>query len=144
MLSIRSLRSIVDKFLSTLLYFKLLTKLLPKTSLSIEEKVKIPLNYIVTSSILICLLLFGTLKLYEMQFISSYELLIPLGVLLVSFVLLLFSSYKKAHRIKEYNCGEKDSVEIAPFYFHLNDKYLKVLHYSSRVFLGVIILVGVI
>ena len=135
---------LIGSVVLTLLYFKVLTKLLPKTSEDIKESVSIPLNYILTSSILVCLLLFGIFQLYNMNVISLYELIVPLGIIVLSVVLLIFSNYTKAHRMKEYNCGEKDSVVIAPFYFHLNEKYVKLLHYITIAFLVVIVLVGVV
>jgi len=128
----------------TLLYFKVLTKLLPKSSFSEGEKTVIPLNYLITSSLLVFLLFFGIFKLYNMAYISFYELVIPLCILLISFLLVIISSYKKAHRVDVYHCGEKDDVILAPFYFHIKAKYLKLLQVIAIAFLLVIILIGVV
>jgi len=128
----------------TLLYFKVLTKMLVSSTITKEKNRSLPLNYIITSFILVFLIFLGVFKLYTMTYISFYELLIPLSILVISFVLLMFSSYKKAHRVKEYHCGEKDSIIIQPFYFHINSKYLQVLQYIAIGFFMLIILIGVV
>ena len=128
----------------TLLYFKVLTKLLPQSLSKKPQNIVIPLNYIITSFILIILLFGGIFVLYNMNLISYYELIIPFGIIILSFLMLIFSNYSKAHRIKEYNCGEKDNIVLAPFYFHLHKKYLKLLHYSTIVFLVIIIFIGIV
>ncbi|MEA3289306.1 MAG: proton-conducting transporter membrane subunit [Campylobacterota bacterium] len=128
----------------TLLYFKVVTKLLTQDNTvetSIEEK--IPLTYIFTSSALTILLVFGIYEAYIYGFMGNLEIGIAAFVFVLTFVLLYFSKYKKAHRVKEYNCGEKDTVELGAFYFDMDEKYQKLITAIAILLISLIIIGGI-
>jgi ech hydrogenase subunit A len=135
---------LIGSVVLTLLYFKVLTKLLPKDTIQSSDSSIIPTTYLLTSLSLVFLLLYGVFKIYSMGYIGLYELLIPSVILGLSCVLLFVSSFKKAHRINEYNCGEKDIVQIQPFYFHLHTQYLNYAKYISIVAFILIVLMGLV
>jgi ech hydrogenase subunit A len=133
---------LIGSVVLTLLYFKVLTKLLPKDTIQSSDSSIIPTTYILTSLSLVFLLLYGVFKIYTLEYIGFYELLIPTVILVLSCVLLFFSSFKSAHRVNEYNCGEKDPVLIQSFYFHLNSRYIDYAKYISIGFFLLILVVG--
>jgi len=129
----------------TLLYFKVLTKLLCSNSTCMTKeqvKDKIPLTFLSTSLALVGLLFFGIYEVYLMGYMSLDELLIPSSIFILSLILLMMSSYKSAHRVKEYNCGEKDEVEIQPFYFQLKDKHVVFIRYIAIIAFLAMIIIG--
>ncbi len=135
---------LIGSVVLTLLYFKVITKFLVKTTLEITEPNPMPLTFTFTSLILVVLLFAGMFQLYFMGSLELYEFLIPLIIIILCLLLIAFTSYNKAHRVKEYNCGEKESVEIEPFYFRIRDKYLKKLQYISIAAMTVILIIGLI
>lgn len=128
----------------TLLYFKVMTKLLLAQPLQTQESSKIPMIFLGTSYALVGLLVYGIYKVYLLGYISFAELLIPLGIFILTLILLMLSSYKGAHRVKEYNCAEKDEVSIQAFYFSLKDQYLNYVKYISILAFISIVLIGAI
>jgi ech hydrogenase subunit A len=128
----------------TLLYFKVMTKLLLVTPTVNEENASIPMIFLNTSFALTGLLFCGIYYVYHLGYISLVELLIPLVIFILSLILLKISSYKGAHRVKEYNCGEKDQVNIQAFYFTLRDRYLDYIRYISILAFITIIFIGAI
>ena len=109
----------------TLLYFKVLTKLFAKDMDEKKEPVKISKYYTLPSFLLLALLIVGIYLMFSMNFLSGAQTLIP--TLLIAIVPLLFVTlgFKNAHRVKEYNCGEKEDIQLGMYYFHISDKVQK-------------------
>lgn len=129
----------------TLLYFKVVTKLLVKDKTIKQDKdIGISYNFTFTSSLLTLFLVFGIYKLYSYNLFGSIELIISSLLILITFLLLYFSNYKKADIVKEYNCGEKDSISLNAFYFDIDKKYKKAIVYISMVLIVSIIIGGVL
>lgn len=128
-----------------LLYFKVATKLLTINKEKNTEQLNqvIPLTYKFTSFSLAGLLVFGIYETYVYQFLTLIQIAVPIIILLVTFILLYFSNYKMAHRVKEYNCGEKGGVSLSAFYFDIDDKYKKNIVNISIVLMIFILIVGV-
>lgn len=124
----------------TLLYFKVVTKIFAKDVDTKTLHVKISKFYTIPSFVLLFLLFAGIYILFESRILSSLEVIIPL-VLIVA-VPLLFATilFKNAHRVKEYNCGEKDEVKLSMYYFYLPDTLKKAISLTALV--GMIILVA--
>ena len=127
----------------TLLYFKVATKLLTASKTKQVLNENIPLTYILTSFSLVALLIFGIYESYIYNFLTANQILIPTIILVVTFVLLYFLNYKIAHRVKEYNCGEKDKISLSAFYFDIDEKYKKIIFIVSILLIILILLVGV-
>ena len=128
----------------TLLYFKVVTKLFAKDADAKKESyIPLPKLYMIPSSILVSLLIIGVIVSFEMQLLSSMEIIIP--SILIAIVPLFFASvlFKNAHRVKEYNCGEKDEVSLNMYYFDVPDKYKRVISVVAML-LMVVLLVGVL
>ncbi|NOR57351.1 MAG: pesticidal protein Cry5Ba, partial [Sulfurimonas sp.] len=128
----------------TLLYFKVVTKLFAKDANSEKASYKpLPKLYMIPSSILVSLLIIGVVVSYEMQLLTSMEIIVP--SLLIAIVPILFASllFKKAHRVKEYHCGEKEELSLNMYYFDLPQKYKKVIN-TIAIILMVVLLVGVL
>jgi len=107
----------------TLLYFKVVTKLFAKdVDAKKENYVQIPKLYMIPSSILVSLLIIGILVSFDMKLLSSMEIIVP--SILIAIVPVLFASllFKKAHRVKEYHCGEKEELSLSMYYFDISDK----------------------
>ena len=111
----------------TLLYFKVATKLLSAQKNTEVSNKDIPLTYIFTSFSLVILLLIGVYKSYVYDFLTLTQILIPTIIFILTFILLYFSHYKTAHRVKEYNCGEKDKINLSAFYFDIDEKYKNIM-----------------
>lgn len=111
----------------TLLYFKVVTKLFAKdvdfeqtnTKSDSFEHVEISKFYTIPSFLLLILLIIGIYISFAKELLSSAEIIVPL--LLIALVPMLFALliFKKAHRVKEYNCGEKDDIQLNMYYFHM-------------------------
>ncbi|MBU1658929.1 pesticidal protein Cry5Ba [bacterium] len=103
----------------TLLYFKVVTKLFAKDADVKSRHVEISKFYTIPSFLLVFLLLIGMYISFERAFLSSLEIVVPL--VLIALIPALFSLllFKKAHRVKEYNCGEKDDIQLSMYYFHM-------------------------
>ena len=112
----------------TLLYFKVVTKLFAKdVEVKIQRDTVIPKLYTVPSFILLTLLVLGVYVSFDMKLLSSMEIVVP--SILIAIVPLLFGVllFKKAHRVKEYHCGEKDELQLSMYYFDISDRYKKVI-----------------
>ena len=70
---------------------------------------------------------------FDMKLLTSLQIIVP--TLLILGVPLLFASlsFKKAHRVKEYHCGEKDELSLSMYYFNIPDSYKKYIHYIALV-----------
>ncbi|MCX6076138.1 MAG: proton-conducting transporter membrane subunit [Campylobacterales bacterium] len=103
----------------TLLYFKVVTKLFVKDVETKTVDIKISKFYTIPSYLLLILLVVGIYISFELELLSSLEIIVPL--FLVAIVPLLFALilFKKADRVKEYNCGEKDDIQLNMYYFHM-------------------------
>ncbi|MEA1917916.1 MAG: proton-conducting transporter membrane subunit [Campylobacterota bacterium] len=112
----------------TLLYFKVVTKLLAKDEDSPKiEKKPIPKLYTIPSYALLILLIIGIFVSYKMDFLSGAEIIVP--TILIAVVPALFTTliFKNATRVKEYYCGEKDEIKLSMFYFNIDDSYKKII-----------------
>ncbi len=130
----------------TLLYFKVVTKLLPKNkSVQLEEgKIKIPLSYQITSFALVFLLIIGVLGSLRFEILDFYEIVVPailIGIVPILFYLLPFANIK---RTNEYNCGEKDEIELSAYYFGITSQVKKAIFYISISLLISIIVGGLV
>lgn len=124
----------------TLLYFKVVTKLFAKDVDSQAMHVKISKFYVVPSFLLLFLLVVGIDVSLELELLNSLELIVPLlliGVIPFLFMTILF---RNAHRVKEYNCGEKDEVVLNMYYFNMPESVKKYIMIIST--LGMFILVA--
>lgn len=127
----------------TLLYFKVVTKLFAKDVEAKVEKVEISGYYTVPSAILILLLILGIYISFNLNFLSGAEIIVPF--ILIAVVPLLFATllFKKAHRVKEYNCGEKDEIKLNMYYFHM-PSYIQKAIMSVAIFGMWILIMGVL
>lgn len=127
----------------TLLYFKVLTKLFAKDVDSKSKHQKISKYYTIPSFILLILLIVGIYISFDMKLLSAMEIIIPL--LLIAIVPVLFATvlFKGAHRVKEYHCGEKDSLELSMYYFKMPSIIEKNISLIA-ITLMVILIVGVL
>ncbi len=127
----------------TLLYFKVVTKLFAKevNSEKVEHRV-IPKLYTVPSFILLALLIIGIYISFDMKLLKGMEIIVP--SLLIAIVPLLFASilFKKAHRVKEYHCGEKEELQLSMFYFDMPESYKKAIAVIAMASM-IILVVGV-
>lgn len=103
----------------TLLYFKVVTKLFAKDVDAKPLHVSISGFYTLPSALLVVLLFAGIYIAFEKELLSAMEITVPL--FLIAVVPLLFATllFKKAHRVKEYNCGEKDEIKLSMYYFDM-------------------------
>ncbi|MCW8894335.1 MAG: proton-conducting transporter membrane subunit [Sulfurimonas sp.] len=125
----------------TLLYFKVLTKLLAKdVSQEKEIHVDIPKLFTVPSFALLALLVMGVYVLYEKEFLTTAQVFVP--VVLIAVVPLLFATllFKKAHRVKEYHCGEKEEPQLNMYYFEIARSYKMAITVVATVLILVLIL----
>ena len=127
----------------TLLYFKVVTKLLTTAKGEEQPEEKIPLSYLATSFSLVGLLLLGIYEIYKTGLLSLGEALIPAFIISLTLVLLYFVKLKNAHLVKEYNCGEKDAVVLSAYYFDIDEKYKKIIAYISIALMVVILTAGI-
>ncbi len=127
----------------TLLYFKVVTKLLTTAKGEEQQEEKIPLSYLAASFSLVGLLLLGIYEIYKTGLLSLGEALIPAFIISLTLVLLYFVKLKNAHLVKEYNCGEKDAVVLSAYYFDIDEKYKKIIAYISIALMVVILTAGI-
>ena len=127
----------------TLLYFKVVTKLFAKDMDKKQERVRISNYYLIPSFLLVAMLLVGIYVSFSMEFLTSLEVIVP-TILIVGIPLLFtFVVFKKAHRVKEYHCGEKDELELSMYYFEIPSSYKKTISFVA-LFLMIILVLGVI
>jgi len=127
----------------TLLYFKVLTKLIAQDN-KVYEKISIDLTYIVTSFILVGLLCFGIYVSYLYNFMTHLEILLATVLILTTFVMLFFVNFKNIKKVSAYNCGEKDTIKLSAYYFEVSDKYKELIFYISLFLIGLIVYMGMI
>ena len=128
----------------TLLYFKIVTKLFAKDSDAEVEKRDISLFYKVPSYLLVMMLFIGIYVSFQNNFLTNFEIFISTALLLLIPIFLEFFLFKKADRVKEYCCGEKDELEVSMYYFDLSDglkRWIRVLSYIfiATLFIGVLL-----
>jgi len=125
----------------TLLYFKVLTKLFAK-DIDTKESSKIIISkyYSYTSFALVALLVLGIFVSYKMQLLNSFEIFIPTLLILTTLILFASTFFKKAHRVKEYYCGEKERLSVNMYYFNIPESFIKTVHLVSVLFLIVLVL----
>ncbi|QOY52916.1 proton-conducting transporter membrane subunit [Candidatus Sulfurimonas baltica] len=113
----------------TLLYFKVVTKLFAK-DVDHKEKlhVKIPKLYTFSSYMLLALLFIGVYVSFDIELLSALEIIVPLVLIAVIPMLFAIFVFKKAHRVKEYHCGEKDEVKLNMYYFDIPQKYKQLIN----------------
>ncbi len=127
----------------TLLYFKVLTKLIAQDN-KVYEKISIDLTYKVTSFILVGLLCFGIYVSYLYNFMTHLEILLATVLILTTFVMLFFVNFKNIKKVSAYNCGEKDTIKLSAYYFEVSDKYKELIFYISLFLIGLIVYMGMI
>ena len=127
----------------TLLYFKVVTKLFAKNVDSKPRYVEISKYYTFTSSILLILLAVGVYISFDMELLNSVEILVPIIFIIVTPLLFATLLFKKAHRVKEYHCGEKDELELSMYYFHMPKVVQKTITVLAIVGMWILIM-GVI
>ena len=128
----------------TLLYFKVVTKLLAKdVDVEAKERVDIPKLYTFPSYMLFFLMVIGIYIIYDREFFSTVEIIVPLVLIFVVPVLFVTLMFKKAHRVKEYNCGEKDEIKLSMYYFDIEENYKKGIT-AVAVLSMVILILGVL
>jgi len=126
----------------TLLYFKVLTKLLATKNQNSQKQTDIGLVYKFTSWSLVLLLIIGTYICFEFAFLTIDQIIVPSFLIVVTLILFYTSSFKYAHRVKEYNCGEKDELSLSAYYFDIDNKYKKLILTVSIILICLIILGG--
>lgn len=126
----------------TLLYFKILTKMMPQNNNIVKQTNGIPFIYTFTSSILSIFVIIGLFVSFIYDFLSIVQLVVPSLVILLTIILFYAVDFKSAHRVKEYNCAEKDQNKIGVYYFNIDHKYQRVVFYCSIVLITVIVLVS--
>lgn len=127
----------------TLLYFKVVAKLFAKEVDSKSLHVKISKYYTIPSFLLLILLFIGIAVSFKKELLSSTQIIVPLVLILL--IPLLFSTllFKNSHRVKEYNCGEKDGLKLGMYYFYLSDTTKKVIT-AITIIAMMVLIVGVL
>jgi ech hydrogenase subunit A len=126
----------------TLLYFKVVTKIFAKDATKSKE-VKIPFIFFNTSFAFLVMLIVGVYVSIGEHLLEAIEILLPIILIAITPLLFNYIIFKKAHRVKEYHCGEKNEVELNMFYFDISQKSVKII-YTISIALMVILIVGVV
>ena len=127
----------------TLLYFKVLTKLIASDDKKYEE-VSISWTYKFTSFLLVALLCFGIYISYINDFMTHIEIALATSLILFTFGLLYFATFKNIKKVSPYNCAEKDSVQLSAYYFVIADKYKELISYIAIFLIVLIVYMGMI
>jgi ech hydrogenase subunit A len=124
----------------TLLYFKVVTKLFAKEVDSKKEHVQISKYYTIPSFMLLALLIIGIYITFEMKLLSGVEIIAPM--ILIAVIPLLFATllFKNAHRVKEYNCGEKEEIQLNMYYFHMSHRVQELIAMAAIVGMFILIM----
>lgn len=132
---------VVGSVFLTILYFKVTTKLFTKEVFKDFKKEKLPFKYFISSLTLFIALLFGIVSMFNIENLSSFEIVIP--IVLIAFTPFLYKmvEFKSVPRSKEYNCGEKDEFEVSSYYYMLSQKQINIMMLISAGFI-VLTLVG--
>jgi len=126
----------------TLLYFKVVTKLFAKDVDSKSRYVEISKYYTIPSFILLAMLIIGIYISFKIQLLTALEIIIPLFLIAIVPILFVTLLFKKAHRVKEYHCGEKDELELSMYYFHMPKSVQKAITIVSIIGMW-ILMIGV-
>ena len=126
----------------TLLYFKVITKLIPQDKKE-HENITIDLTYKITSLMLIGLLFLGINISYQYDFMNQFDILVAVGIFAITFVMLYFIDFRKIKKVSEYNCGEKDEVQLSAYYFYIPTLYKTIIFYTAIVLMIVVLYLGV-
>jgi len=124
----------------TLLYFKVVTKLFAKDMDYKQESIKISKYYTIPSFILLAMLIIGVYISLDMSFLTSFEIIIPSILIIATPILFNFLVFKKAHRVREYHCGEKEELKVSMYYFEIAQKYIKIIMIISIVLMIILVL----
>lgn len=136
---------ILGSVLLTLLYFKVVTKLLSNQNYSQTSEVKtISSTYKYTSLSLFALLIFGILNSIEISSLSYMQIFIPLCFIFIVPIILYLLRSKNVNLVKEYNCGEKDEFVINAYYFDLDEQKITKIKYFCLFCMGFVVLGSVI
>jgi ech hydrogenase subunit A len=127
----------------TLLYFKVVTKLIPQEKREYEH-LPIGLAYQATSLMLVGLLFFGIYISYQYNFMNQFDIAIALGLFLLTFFMLYFVNFKNIKKVKEYSCGEKDEVSLSAYYFYIPESYKKVIIYLCIFLMATVVFLGLV
>ncbi|MDY0116639.1 MAG: proton-conducting transporter membrane subunit [Sulfurimonadaceae bacterium] len=129
----------------TILYFKVLTKIFVK-DMNLKETMRKPISkfYSYTSGSLAFLLFVGIIWSLQKTILSSWEILVPMVLIFLVPVLFFLFVFKKATRVKEYNCGEKEEVVLNMYYLQTPELMQKAIFVISIVmiaslFIGVMV-----
>jgi ech hydrogenase subunit A len=121
----------------TILYFKVLTKVFVRDMrLGTSKTKEIATTYKYTSWALSILLGAGIVWSLERQLFGMWEIVIPALLIAIVPLLLFVFILKNAHRVKEYNCGEKEEAVLNMYYLHTPPALQKIIVVLSLVFLG--------
>lgn len=124
----------------TLLYFKVVTKLFSKSADTVADtQTKIPFIYKYSSLFLALIIAVGVVLSFN--YMSFYQVVIPIFLIAVAVILLALLKFKGVDRVKEYHCGEKDELIVSSYYFDIKENYKKEIVYTA-VFLIVLTIVG--
>lgn len=128
----------------TLLYFKVVTKLFAKdANANSTQKTKLPLLFSLPSWALVFLLFVGIYVSYDLKFLTTYEVVVPALLILSLPILFAKILFKNAHRVKEYNCGEKDEVQLNMYYFNIPQVYKNTI-FALSVIMIMTLIIGVL
>ncbi|WP_455755741.1 proton-conducting transporter transmembrane domain-containing protein [Sulfurimonas sp.] len=127
----------------TLLYFKIVTKLFAKDIDSEVGHVEISKYYTFTSFLLLILLIIGVYISFDMEFLNSIEIIVPIIFIIITPLLFATLLFKKAHRVKEYNCGEKDELELSMYYFNMPKRVQKTITILAIIGMWILVFSGV-
>lgn len=127
----------------TLLYFKVVTKLFAKDVDSKATHAEISRFYTIPSFLLLFLLIVGIDVSLELKLLNFLEVMVPLVLIGIIPFLFMTTLFKNAHRVKEYNCGEKDEVVLNMYYFNMPETIKKYIMIISIVGMSVLV-VGVL
>lgn len=123
---------IIGSVVLTLLYFKVITKMLSNKNINEDRSVvRVSPLYKYTSLSLFILLLVGIAVSFDFNTLTPYQVIVPTILIFVIPIILFILRSKDVNIVKEYNCGEKDEVEIGAFYFDIKERYLNNIKYIS-------------
>jgi ech hydrogenase subunit A len=121
---------VLGSALLTLLYFKLLTRILPweVDGKPQEGSHHVP-RWVHGTTIFLAVLLVGGIGWgWGMGLLTLMEVMIPLGILLVTALLFYFVLIRDAVRVGEYSCAEKEAPRLAAYYFTLPKRVERSLY----------------
>ena len=126
---------VIGSVFLTILYFKVTTKLFTKEVFKDFKKEKLPFKYFISSLALFIALLYGIVSMFNIENISSFEIVIPIVLIALTPFLYKLVEFKNVPRSKEYNCGEKDEFEVSSYYYTLSQKQINIMMLISAGFI---------